>query len=212
MTGRVCARIQAHPARSHLHESLAASLGIPTEISLHESDPPSPWAGYRRVLSDLPVHASHVLVVQDDVVPAKNLALALPQVASDVPTALFLARLPRDVSVKATHALKEGRRYVTWVPRSFVPVVALLWPVEKARQFMEWADGPRRYGGRPPRSDDAMVGLWGATTKQLFRATCPSLVQHPDMEPSLIGRKAAWGKDRGRVAEHFCEDATQYEW
>ena len=159
---------------------------------------------------------THVLVLQDDVRPCQNLYEAVGGIAQrtgSTPVCLFLARLPRDVAVAQTRALKAGSRYVTWIPRSFVPVVALLWPVHLAEQFMEWAATSPRMGGRqPPRSDDAMVGLWGALSKQLFAATCPSLVEHPDMEPSLIGRRAAWGKDKGRVAQFFTEDASEYDW
>lgn len=208
----IVARIQGHPSRRHLHDALADALGVPVDVVLHESDPPSPWAGYQACLRDIP-DCSHLLIIQDDARVARGIATALEKVASEVPTALFLARLPRDVSAKATLALKKGHRYVTWVPRSFVPVVAILWPREKAVAFKEWADtSPRTSGPVQHRSDDAMVGLWGALTKQEFRATVPSLVEHPDREPSLIGRKNMWGKDKGRVAQHFCEDALQYEW
>lgn len=158
----------------------------------------------------------HLLVIQDDAVVCANFAAAVEQVAAsnpEHPVCLFLARLPRDVSVRATQALKKNQRYVTWVPRSFVPVVAVLWPRAKAEAFKAWADtSPRTSGRYQPRSDDAMLGLWGALTKQEFRATVPSLVEHPDLEPSLIGRRPAWGKDKGRVAVHFCEDGLQYDW
>ena len=77
---------------------------------------------------------------------------------------------------------------------------------------MVWASTARLPGQPNPRSDDAVVGRWMLVTKQTIRATVPSLVQHPDMEPSLIGRRPAWGKDSGRVALHLAEDALDYEW
>jgi hypothetical protein len=108
--------------------------------------------------------------------------------------------------------MKQSRRYVTLFIRDFVPVVALLWPRHKAEEFMEWGQDARLPGDPNPRSDDAVVGRWMILTRQEIRATVPSLVQHPDMEPSLIGRTPAWGKDRGRVALHLAEDGLAYDW
>lgn len=126
---------------------------------------------------------------------------------------LFLAWLPRKTSLFATKAMKAGERYCDMFIRDFCPVVALLWPRHKAEEFMHWAKTARKIpGGEGARSDDAVVGRWMLTAKQRVRVTVPSLVQHPDLEPSLIGRKPAWGKDRGRVALFFAEDGLEYEW
>src|SRR6476659_10130273 len=73
----ILARIQAHPAREHLHGPLAESLGLPTEVSLHSSDPPDPFAGYRACLSDIPADVTHLLVIQDDTVVCRNFAGAV---------------------------------------------------------------------------------------------------------------------------------------
>ena len=187
------------------------------EVVEHQSDPPSPWGGYRRCLDNLP-ESGHLVIVQDDVVPAPNFAEALGHIAAanpDIPVCLFLARLPREASVKAGHAMKQRRRYIDLSWRSFLPVVAVLWPVHKALEFRDWADTNPRFpgvGGGQPRSDDAMGGRWKMVTRQTVRATVPSIVQHPDEEPSLIGRRAMWGKDAGRVAFLLAEDAMDYDW
>jgi len=210
------ARIQHHPSRAHLIGPLLEVLApIPTEVIAHSSDPPSPWAGYKKCLQNLETeNASHILVLQDDAVPCRNFALALERIAqaNDVPVCLFLARLPRRTSTDATKALKANRRYVTLFIRDFVPVVAVLWPRAKAQEFMAWAQNAKLPGQPNPRSDDAVVGRWMMVTRQEIRATCPSLVEHPDMEASVIGRQPAWGKDPGRVALHLAEDALAYDW
>jgi hypothetical protein len=214
----IVARIQSHPARDHLLPRLLEDLApLETEVVVHSSDPPSPWAGYQCCLSHLPSYADHLLVVQDDVELCHNFAPALLRIAEsnpDVPVCLFLARLPKEASVRATRALQKNLRYVTLATRSFVPVVAILWPVAKAEEFMLWVEqNPHVRGRFPQRSDDAMVGIWTILTKQEIRATVPSLVEHPDMEPSLIGRHPAWGKDKGRVALHLVQgDALDYDW
>lgn len=146
--------------------------------------------------------------------PCRNFAPALEKIAAanDVPVCLFLARLPRRTSRDATKALKAGIRYVPLFIRDFVPVVAVLWPRTKAEEFMHWAVDAKLPGQPNPRSDDAVVGRWMMTTRQEIRATCPSLVEHPDMVGSIIGRQPAWGKDKGRVALHLAEDALSYQW
>jgi NAD-dependent oxidoreductase involved in siderophore biosynthesis len=109
--------------------------------------------------------------------------------------------------------MKANVRYITLNWRSFLPVVAVLWPRAKAEEFKEWADEhPTLPGQREPRSDDAMGGRWKMLTRQTVKATVPSLVEHPDQVPSLIGRRAMWGKDRGRVAAFLAADGLEYEW
>ena len=210
----LAARVQHHPSRAHLIPPLLEALApLPTEVIEHVSDPPSPWDGYKLCLSDLP-DCSHLLVLQDDAVPCPNFIPALERIAAanDVPVCLFLARLPRRTSSDATKALKANRRYVPLFIRDFVPVVAVLWPRAKAQEFMAWAVNAKLPGQPNPRSDDAVVGRWMMVTRQEIRATCPSLVEHPDMESSVIGRQPAWGKDPGRVALHLAEDALAYDW
>jgi hypothetical protein len=190
--------------------------GLPIEVVEHASDPPSPWAGYLRCLEDIP-DCSHLLIVQDDAAPVRNFTAAVRQIAAanpDAPVCLFLARLPRDASTLAARAMKTGRqRYVDLPWRSFLPVVAVLWPRHKAEEFRSWAESnPGLPGQREPRSDDAMAGRWKTLTRARVRVTVPSIVQHPDMEPSLIGRRRSWGQDSGRVAMFLADDALEYDW
>ena len=214
----VVARIQAHPSRAHLRPALIAALGLPTEVIEHSSDPPSPWAGYRLCLTEIPSYAKHLVVVQDDAQLCHNFASAVQQIAQsnpDTPVVLFLARLPRRIANLALHAAKRRECYLETQLRSndFLPVVAILWPVQKAREFLAWTEAnPHKLGHKAPRSDDSVAGRWASLTKQTICFTVPSLVEHPDMEPSLIGRKPAWGRDRGRVALFFAEDGRAHDW
>lgn len=213
---RVVARIQGHPSRADLHPALVASLApLEVTVSLHVSAPPNPWLGYRQALTELP-DCTHVLVIQDDSVVCANFAPALEQIAAanpDVPVCLFLAYLPRPTATAATKALRLNQRYADVNFRDFVPVIAILWPKHKAEEMMAWTESNPKLPGNPaPRSDDSVIGFWMRRTKQRIRVTVPSLVQHPDQVVSLIGRRAAWGKDRGRVALYLAEDGLAYDW
>lgn len=205
-------RVQHHPSREALLPALRTSLlPLAVEISTHASDPPNPWLGYYQAISDLR-SCSHVLVLQDDVIVCKNFAPTLEIIASkkaEIPVVLFLAHLPRRIAAQSLQSSKRGLRYhdTRFRINEFCPVVGILWPVEKAKEFVAWADAnPNRLGHPAPRSDDGVLGRWCALTQQVVRFTIPSLVEHPDREKSTIGRTATWGKDRGRVALNFCQD------
>ncbi len=160
-----------------------------------------------------PPDCSHLLIVQDDVVPVPGLPDVLGEIAKDVPVCLFISRLPRDTKPRIDAAMKMGRRYVQLSQRSFMPVVAVLWPVEKMVEFDAWTEENSYLPGqREPRSDDAMAGRWKMINRQIVFATVPSIVQHPDVEPSTIGRTARNGLDRGRCAAFLADDARDYDW
>lgn len=189
---------------------------MPVEVVETAFDPPNPWLGYQACLTD-PPDCTHLLVVQDDTVVCRNLTPALEQIAlahPDVPVCLYLGMLPPN-KLPALRAGKAGDRYVELVAASFLPVVAVLWPVGKAAEFLEWASNPnllRRKNGvvLQERSDDAMGGRWMRTTRQRVVATIPSLVEHPDDCDSTIGRRPG-----GRTALfwHGTEwDALSVDW
>lgn len=163
-----------------------------------------------------PPDCSHLLIIQDDVEISRGFVPALKQIAEaqpNIPVCLFLARFPRDTRPRPEAAMKMGRRYVQLPRRNFLPIVAVLWPIAKLREFAEWAEeNPHLMGNSDPRSDDAMGGRWKLRTNQTVYATVPSLVEHPDREPSTIGKQAMWGKDRSRCAVFLAEDATDFDW
>lgn len=160
-----------------------------------------------------PPDCDHLLIVQDDAVIMDGAVDVLGKVAREVPVCLFLARFPRDTKPRVEQAMKMGRRYIRLSQRSFMPVVAVLWPMPKLVEFREWVkEHPHLPGQREPRSDDAVAGRWKMITRQEVLCTVPSLVDHPDKEPSTIGMTAMWGKDRGRCAQFLAGNANEYDW
>jgi hypothetical protein len=132
------------------------------------------------------------------------------------PIVLFLAALPGRWKAYALKAMRQDSRYVTLRISSneFFPVVATVWPIGLAAELAYWAEhSPYKLAGREPRSDDAMTAKFLVKRKQDIVITVPSLVQHPDLVPSIKGRdNRAWGKDRGRVALLMAEDGLAYNW
>lgn len=178
---------------------------------------PSPWRTYRECLYAPPGDATHLLVLQDDVIPCRNLVTACARIAEVVPSspvAVYLGGHPVRTARNAARALTLGKTFVQVIPTDFVPVVALLWPVEVAQAFLDWCGENRLPGDPNPRSDDAVVGKWARNTKHPVYATVPSLVQHPDEEPSLI-RKARHGRSVFRKAFSWIgeeSDPLEIQW
>lgn len=94
-------------------------------------------------------------------------------------------------------AARTGRPYVRLVS-TWVPTVALCWPVARARAFVAFADA--KYDVEKRGGDDAPVGVYRSRYRVDAWGAVPSLVEHPDVVPSLIGRPNHAGKNRARVA------------
>lgn len=180
-------------------------------------DPPNPWRGYRFCLSDLP-EEGHVVILQDDTIVCRHFGETLELIAAANPdnlVSLFLSAVPKRTLNRAS--LSYGKsRYVDTHPQDLVHVVALLWPVAKAREFLAWVDeNPARVRGRVFQSDDATVSRWMSLTKQRVRCTVPSIVEHPDDVPSVVNaHRPRAGGDRGRVAAYWIkdEDPLELDW
>ena len=208
----VLARVQAHPSREHLWDVLREALSpLAVEVCVHSSEPPDPWAGYRACLSGLP-DCSHVLIVQDDAQPCINFAPALEQIAQrypSIPVCLFMGSQPGSAATKARRLMQRGVvRYISLGPASFVPLVAVLWPKEKAEELLHWSRS-----GHTTRADDGNAARWMKSTKQQIMVTVPSLVEHDDSQPSVKGgREHIPWTESWRRALFLAEDATAYEW
>lgn len=150
---------------------------------------------------------------------ASNFAAVLEQIAVANPTtpvSLFLSKQPRRTYTLAS--MKYGKtRYVDVHLADLVHIVGMLWPVDKAREFLDWATtNPKRWPhGRETTSDDAMLTRWMKMTKQRIRCTVPSLVEHPDDLASIVNQnKWSNGKDTGRTAAYWIgrEDPLGLDW
>lgn len=172
--------------------------------------PPSPWEGYRQCLSNLP-NCSHVLIVQDDAQPVPNFGAAVEKIAERHPTTpvcLFMGAAPASTAAQVKRALKRGECYAPLLASNFVPAVAILWPAQKAQEFLDWAKS-----NRVTRADDGNAARWMRRTKQQFLVTVPSLVEHNDGVPSVKGGRAhrPWAEG-WRRALFLAEDASTYDW
>lgn len=197
--------MQHHPARAARIEPLLERLaGLDVQV-VTDPDPdgrPSPWRCYLECLRQMPAEASHLCVIQDDAIPAIGFAVALERVVAAKPDkalCLWVGGSPQDLCVAMLQASKAGVRFVDFHPYSWVPAVCVVWPAVMVRQILMWA---KKEGLDDPanRSDDALLARFCQKHRVWPVATVPSLVQHPDIELSLIGRRAWAGKQPSRVA------------
>lgn len=142
------------------------------------------------------------MIVQDDCEPCDHFAAVLRSVVRaqpGKPIALFVGGQPGDACVAIRQAAVRGERWAQLSPWSFFPVVAAAWPVASVRAFLGWV-GDANVSHHLTRADDAVAARFMQHERIWPVACVPSIVEHPDSEPSLIGRRAMAGADHGRVA------------
>lgn len=212
-------RVQSSPGREEARERLIAGISSPeTEVIIDDGSPSpgswivppaGPWRGYTKCLDNLS-QTGHVVVIQDDAIVCRNFTQAVEKIVETKPTNVICLFVPGAAMLTARAMRSEPGPFCQLAFRdSFMPVVAVLWPVDSARLFIEWTRDQKLPGmPRPPQSDDAVAGLWRRSMREQILVTNPSLVQHPDDVESTIGRPTKYGKDKGRVAAIYIGDGN----
>lgn len=209
------------PQRRELRKRLLADLPPAVVIEDDGPPPPNPWRGYQLCLrAFLQTPASHAVLIQDDAAVCHNFDAAVVKIAKthpDTPVCLFVSGTKTRTLKHYLKAMTQQKRYSTVWFQDFAPVVAMLWPRQKAQEFLEWSRDAKLPGMPNPRSDDAVVGSWMKFTRQTVLATVPSLVEHPDDVPSVKRKEGTidtWGRDKGRQACWYIgdEDPLQHDW
>lgn len=198
---RLSIAVQHHPRRAALLPRLLASVPDAEIVSDPEPDGlPCPLRTYAEALRRTPAGATHRLILQDDTTVCPDFrARAESAVAehADTIVCLFVPGLVNAGSREIAHAAARGERFAQLrTAGRIVPAVATVWPTLLAADFLRFLENTARH----ECSDDGMAGAFVRSRRLDVWATVPSLVQHPDIVPSLIGRKASAGGNRGRVA------------
>ncbi len=197
--------IQHHPSRHELLPRLTGRLGqLEHEIVPDDGPPPDPWRGHRKCLERHREPFTHLVVIQDDAIPCPafecELRCALEQ-EPDATLMLFLGAQPRLTAQAAMRALDAGESFAAKHPRDYCPVVGISYPAAHAADILAWNEEPN---GRRSKSDDFMIGRWHRERQHRILATVPSLVDHPDDVPSVVGNGlGARGRNPSRTALIF---------
>lgn len=209
--------VQHHPARERLLEDLVPELrggDLPLDV-VTDPDPASrrrsAWRTYRLALERTPPEATHRLIVQDDARVCRDFVAGARLALEARPDAIvvFWQGGAPAVSARALHRAAAACQAWVRIPmRSWVPTVATAYPASVARELLDYGD--RGYS-RTSTGDDGIVTEFRKATRVEAYATVPSLVEHPDVAASLVGRHARAGRDRGRVAACWIGDYSPLE-
>lgn len=209
--------IQHHPKRSDLAAALVAAIGGEVDVVADPfpHDPlPSPWRSYRHVLCETPDVVTHRVVLQDDAVVCDGFRDAAEAAVAARPGSLiafFVAGHPTPCAHRIYAAAARGEQWACIGNDYHAPLVALAWPEPLICPFLKWADA--QAFSPQMRCDDHIVGVWTRAARELVWATVPSLVQHDNMIPSLIGQRSGV-HDPGREAACWIGscDAASIDW
>lgn len=214
---RLAAVVQHHPARAELLPPLLEQLA-PLEPKVvcdpGAAEPKwSAWRCFEACLRALPAGASHLLIVQDDAELCRGFAAAALAALRAQPeriVAFYVGGRPASSARALCAASCQGESWVELDRSQWVPLVCAAFPRADVLELLAWAEGWKG----PRRGDDNVVGEFVRKTGRQALATVPSLAQHPDVAPSLVGRRAGRGRDRGRVAACFIgeHDPAQIAW
>lgn len=222
---KIAYRVQAVPEREATLDRLLSQLpqaevivddGSPVEGEWLVA-PDGPWRGYVKVLTAPLVDSQtrHICVLQDDCIVCENFTEAVEKIVATRPSNPICLFTPGSARQTVHTMMRANGHLVPLAFRDFLPVVAVVWPVELAASFIEWTRMAKLPGmPRPPKSDDAVAGAWKRHMRQDVYVTVPSLVEHPDDVPSTVGRRAANGEDKGRVAAMYIgeRDPLEIDW
>ena len=163
------------------------------------------------------------LVIQEDVLVCDRFLEGVERAVAAQPhnpLAFFVPAKPPAYTNQIFRARDAGSAWATLPLGTWAPVVALAWPQPLAEALVDWIARTRF----PPgwRSDDEIIGRFFYEVNAPILASVPSLVEHPDTEPSVMnnGKRVGDGRDPGRrayfyigdVPEEFECDATRIDW
>ncbi len=208
MAVRLSIAVQHHPSRADIVGPLLDAL--PGATLVPDPEPhsfPSPWRTYRRALETTPPRATHRLIVQDDVVPCAGFLPAAEAALAAKPGRLvtfIVCGNPFEHAQAMFAACARGSQWAELDNQRWCPVVCLAWPVELIQPCLDFVaaqNWPEEF-----TADDEIVGRYCQAAGHLPLATVPSLVDHPDDVPSLLGNKAQYGQDTGRIVACWIGD------
>jgi hypothetical protein len=199
--------VQHDPRRADIVGRLLDGLtGLDAELVVDPGgERPNPWRCFRACLER--AGDGPATILQDDATVCRDFPARLAELVELEPAAvlcLFCSARPYRTAVAAQQARARGDRFAPVHARDWLPVVGITLPAGVSADILRWCEQTDRRGRRvrETRSDDHMLGLWHKARGSRYRAlvTVPSLVQHPDDVPSLIGNRAARGRNLNRVA------------
>jgi hypothetical protein len=190
----ISAAIMAHPRRADSAEKIRAScpeLDLTVVLDPDPTGAPSTLRTSILAWSSIKDHATHHLVVQDDVELCADIAAELQAAVAAMPASPIY--IYTDWGTKCSHLLRlSAIRGAPWVEAvdPWVPAQAVLLPVHIADDFL-------KYVAQRPELDDDAFALTGYLNEHSLipLVSMPNLVEHSNA-PSLLGHDIPMGTRR----------------
>lgn len=201
--------VMAHPKRSEMVDELLAQLDRPAPVVWDEIDDRHDTGA--RAMAAFDPECTHHLVLQDDVVPCRDLIAGAEQAVTatpgDCPVSLYTGRVQPFAS-RVTAARKVARSTgATWITMHGIywgPAVIL--PTAQIPEMLHWY---RSAEGSAVTNYDRRMSVWWAMRGATVWYSHPSLVDHRGDE-SLCGHPGS-----GRRAHTFIgadQSALDVDW
>lgn len=183
--------VQHHPSRPELRTSIARQLGTlvgQTHVEIVD-DPepmgaPSPWRCARVAWQTTPPWCTHRLVVQDDAILCANFWQRTVALIERYPTDVLSLFFGQNSYHLGVAAYRDAHELYPLPLVGWVPCVALLMPRDLA---LDLGAFELPHHARASVADDEVVCEWAHSRGLTAYATRPSLVDHDDSQPSLMG-------------------------
>lgn len=207
---RLSVALMAHPSRKHFVDRLAEQLPEAEIVWDQRNDR---WdTGSRAMLAHDPAADAH-LVVQDDVIPCRNLVAgataAFAATSGEQPIALYTGKvrpMAQTVTPAVQRALRVGSPWLEMTGPLWGP--GLIIPTAHIEPIVDWWDSrPAKVQHRVPNYD-RRIEHWYTRQGIDCLYTVPSLVQHRGVaeNPSLVK-----GRTGNRQAHAFIGDRDPCE-
>lgn len=186
-TTSVAVRIQHHPSRVELAARLLDQLGGFDDVEVIEDPEPNAhrnaWRSHRACLEATPEDATHLLVLQDDSIPSDSFHEALTNAITERPESVLLPFVPGFAYLRKQmrEARARGDSFIRFNPRSFVPVVAIVYPAPVAQDLLAWTEqrGHRR------GADDGIVAFYCKARRIFPAAMVPCICDHDETAQTI---------------------------
>jgi GR25 family glycosyltransferase involved in LPS biosynthesis len=210
---KLAIRIQHHPKRFLTVEALKSALTTTKEYVDFKviDNEKNCWSGCRAALESFKSgEDTHVLILQDDILPCTNFIPAVKKIIKLLPDQ------PITFFSNSDSILEAKNRGVHWAKlKVWFMAQAYVLPVQTVREFLYFSD---THVKSDLQIDDERLAMFFFHKKQYVWATSPSLVDHIGWNNTTVRRENVSPKFydiKKRVASYFAgyeTDASLIDW
>jgi hypothetical protein len=183
--------IQCVPKRKEQVDRIIAELkamGFTNVIPFYDENYQGTLYNFKRIMSFDYGTATHILIIQDDVIFSENFADHLMELIKFNYHCISLFAPPRKIYKEQ---LAIGTRL--YVEKNFLWCQAVLYRTDFRLGLMKHNYTETQLSKVKGQHDDVMIGEYAKDTKQYVLVTIPSIIQHDLSIPSTLGTAAKIG-------------------